>query len=888
MSDEQIIYLDPDDELTKVRERLEGIRARRVVLIVPQQTQLRSHVGWRLLHARTREMGKEALVISADRQIRAVAKAAGFRVAESPASSSSSKSRSGSRPSRSAQDTRTGRQRVQQRDRARETRDARRRDQASPASPISPVNAETAEEPRTQNIWEDTFRGSQVNTSGAGREVGTNAPHMPIEDDEFDQPYEYRVGSPSSSPSSPTPLSYAPSSTASPYAPRGSTFEDDEQEQMQADYETSRRIREAAEQGKASPRGESALEGGDPFDLMEDRSSAPLPEQRGSTFVQDVGEDVPDIFDVPTVSQHVHEIEDMGDQGDFVGTQQIPERKLPDIYEPEPEETPPPRIYGSRKPGSRSGTLSRRPSSDLKDADSLAPIEDQPTVTPIVPIPPTTVTPARPGRSSGVLPAARSGSQAAPPPPAARQKRNVTVPPVPQQQSPRVSPRTGAGRTSGQVGTNAPISTQSPRRDARTSNRRGGRALTILLITLLLLFLAGVGVFYFGTSANVTITVPARAVSVSNIKLVAASNPQQNTQNTQNSVASQVLTFNTSASGNGTATGTTKQGNSQATGTVNFTNKNITQSVDIPTGTTVSTSGGAGSVVFATTADAVIPANSSIPIPVQAQVSGPQGNVSANAITAITADGYTKIAQANNVQTSALNLSVTNPGATSGGGAANTPTATKNDIAALKLSLHQKIQAQVKSWLATQLHAKDQRGTLVPDVLGSKNPLAEEILTQAPSVGQPLTSSTISGTLSVQVKVLVVRAPAILAAAQQQLNAYALKQHPAYMLTSPDTVQITKIASSGSKDGSTLTLTLNATGQSVPEVNLTDLSKFLSGKTVDQAKSDIKSGDAGVAQVEDTQVIVTPSFLNLMPFRPEHIHITILPGPSPKGGLPNG
>ncbi len=658
---------------------------------------------------------------------------------------------------------------------------------------------------------------------------------------------------------------------------------------MQADYETSRRIREAAEQGKASPRGEPEQEGGDPFDLMEDRSSAPLPEQRGSTFVQDVGEDVPDIFDVPTVSQHVHEIEDMGDQGDFVRTQQIPERKLPDIYEHEPEEMPPPRIYGSRKPGSRSGTLWRRPSSDLKDADSLAPIEDQPTVTPIVPIPPTTVTPARPGRSTGGLPAARSGSQAAPPP-AARQKRNVTVPPVPQQQSPRVSPRTGAGRTSGPVGTNAPISTQvpTPRRDARTSNRRGGRTLTILLITLLLLFLAGVGLFYFGTSANVTITVPARAVSVSNIKLVAAINPQQNTQNTQNSVASQVLTFNTSASGNGTATGTTKQGNSQATGTVNFTNKNTTQSVDIPTGTTVSTSGGAGSVVFATTADAVIPANSSIPIPVQAQVSGPQGNVSANAITAITADGYTKIAQANNVQTSALNLSVTNPGATSGGGAANTPTATKNDIAALKLSLHQKIQAQVKSWLAAQLHAKDQRGTLIPDVLGSKNPLAEEILTQAPSVGQPLTSSTISGTLSVQVKVLVVRAPAILAAAQQQLNAYALKQHPAYTLTSPDTVQITKIASSSSKDGSTLTLTLNATGQSVPQVNMNDLSKFLSGKTVDQAKADIKSGDAGVAQVEDTQVIVTPSFLNLMPFRPEHIHITILPGPSPKGGLPNG
>lgn len=423
---------------------------------------------------------------------------------------------------------------------------------------------------------------------------------------------------------------------------------------------------------------------------------------------------------------------------------------------------------------------------------------------------------------------------------------------------------------------------------ARTPNRQGGRALAILLITLLLLFLVGVGLFYFGTSANVTITVPARTVSVSGIKLDAAINPRQNTQNTQNSVTSQVLTFNTSASGNGTATGTTKQGNTQATGTVNFTNKNTKQPVDIPTGTTVSTSGGAGSVVFVTTADAVIPINSSIPIPVQAQAPGTQGNVPASAITEITADGYTKIAQANNVPTSALNLSVTNPGATSGGGAANTPTATQNDIAALKLSLHQKIQAQVKSWLAAQLHAKDQRGTLIPDVLDSKNPLAQEILTQAPPVGQPLSSTTISGTLSVQIRVLVVRAPAILTAAQQQLNASALKQHPAYTLTSPDTVQITKIASSSPKDGSSLTLTLNATGQSVPQVNLTDLSKFLSGKTVDQARADIKSGDARIAQVEDTQVIVTPSFLNLMPFRPEHIHITILPGPSPKGGLPNG
>jgi len=76
MADEQIIYLSPDEELTNVRERLERVQARRIILVIPTQTQLRSHVGWRLLHSRARELGKEVLVISADRQIRSVVKAA--------------------------------------------------------------------------------------------------------------------------------------------------------------------------------------------------------------------------------------------------------------------------------------------------------------------------------------------------------------------------------------------------------------------------------------------------------------------------------------------------------------------------------------------------------------------------------------------------------------------------------------------------------------------------------------------------------------------------------------------------------------------------------------------------------------------------------------------
>src|SRR5437764_9035702 len=102
MADEQIIYLSPEEDLTSVRERLEKIQSRRVILVIPAQTQLRSHVSWRLLHARARELNKDILIISSDRQIRAVVKAAGFKVADSLESPPSGKSRIGSRPGRTS------------------------------------------------------------------------------------------------------------------------------------------------------------------------------------------------------------------------------------------------------------------------------------------------------------------------------------------------------------------------------------------------------------------------------------------------------------------------------------------------------------------------------------------------------------------------------------------------------------------------------------------------------------------------------------------------------------------------------------------------------------------------------------------------------------------
>ena len=78
------IYLSPEEGFNSVIERLGKVQARRITLIIPPQTQLRSHTSWRLVHARMRELGKDVvLVISPDRHVRSVVHAAGFDVAKS-------------------------------------------------------------------------------------------------------------------------------------------------------------------------------------------------------------------------------------------------------------------------------------------------------------------------------------------------------------------------------------------------------------------------------------------------------------------------------------------------------------------------------------------------------------------------------------------------------------------------------------------------------------------------------------------------------------------------------------------------------------------------------------------------------------------------------------
>lgn len=79
--EEQKLYIDPDENVTSVRERLERVNAKHVALVVPPQTHLRGQVAWKLLYMCARELGKDVSIVSSDPQIRAMAQSVQFKVA---------------------------------------------------------------------------------------------------------------------------------------------------------------------------------------------------------------------------------------------------------------------------------------------------------------------------------------------------------------------------------------------------------------------------------------------------------------------------------------------------------------------------------------------------------------------------------------------------------------------------------------------------------------------------------------------------------------------------------------------------------------------------------------------------------------------------------------
>ena len=85
--------------------------------------------------------------------------------------------------------------------------------------------------------------------------------------------------------------------------------------------------------------------------------------------------------------------------------------------------------------------------------------------------------------------------------------------------------------------------------------------------------------------------------------------------------------------------------------------------------------------------------------------------------------------------------------------------------------------------------------------------------------------------------------------------------------------------STPSQDGKSLTVVIDSSGHVVQKVPSQQISQQLAGKSIDQANAYITSGQAGIAGVVNTNIVVFPPFFSIMPFRSGRIHIVIVPGP---------
>ena len=833
MTDEQIIYLSPEEELTNVRERLEHAQAQRIILVIPSQTQLRSHVGWRLLHARTRELGKDVLVISSDRQIRSVAKAAGFRVADSQESPPSGGTRPGNRPGRTGTGGRTSpRLRAAPANDRGSSTDIRIRShpQPMPRDFIASDREPAPQEPESHA--HDTSPGAVSHPEQATFETQSQ---------QYGPDHDFR------------------GNTSPPIFPTEDEREFDEHDSLVEDYNVAQSIRQAAQPPEAPVPAEKpgstplAHEAFDPFASTEDWQPARLPEQRGAASIDELDEGVPDISEYPTDLIAAGEIEDLGDEGDIVQSHTVSPRPWPEPVSEEPAATESSHIHGMRPRNNRQGVLPE----DLETEDALPPVPNQPAHP---------VSPSSPPRPSATPPPMGSSRPSAPQP--IIQPRSRT--PVRGAPADPTAQRGGRRPTAGM---SRPVTTIPPVR--RTATMQSSRMpLFILGIVLILLLIAVLVYGYVAPSADVTITLPSQSFSTP-LALTATANSLQDPLH--HTVRAQTVAFDKTVTATGSATGSKQVGTTPATGQVIFTN-NGPQPVHIPQGVIVSTKNG---IQFITTIDALVNTQSSnvgnsFPITVQAQGSGENGNVPAGSITVIPADSLTKIEQASNL--SSVSLAVTNPQAITNGGLGTATSVTHNDIETVKTTLDQQLQQQARDWLAKQIQNGDEAGKA----------LQAETVTATPTEGQIAADGKFTERVTLHMTVLIVRAADLQAVAQAAFNAAASKQKANYALAPQQMVSLGRMASKNCTpvtQTTSLTLCYNASGPIAPQVPLQQVQQALAGKSVKDATDYLNSITTSVAGASVTPrpvIAVHPDFFPWLPFMSQHIsmHVNVVQAPT--------
>ncbi|GAC1379822.1 MAG: hypothetical protein NVS4B7_05780 [Ktedonobacteraceae bacterium] len=831
MADEQIIYLSPEEELTNVRERLERIPSRRIILVIPTQTQLRSHVSWRLLHARARELNKDVLIISSDRQIRSVVKAAGFKVADSLESPPSSKPRIGSRSGRSSLGGKTSARLRTPPGKTLASRQAGSlRNYQADQSDIS-----AAMKPQVEN---KNSRGAEVTLN---RVMPPASSTFEIEDVTYGPEFDYRI-------SSPAPVDRY----VSPVLPR---YEDEEPDLLAEDFHRAQRIREAAQRNNKDtmrpPTHQSASSESmphiqdlpstarkptDSFSYIADEPTVELPGQPTFVSMNEVDDGISDISERPT---DVINIEDQGDMGDFVAHADASSLPWMDQDAEEEQDMPgPSRVHGVRPRASRTGkVLPPSPPPDLDQDTELPPVYEQPTRTSFTHY-----------QTGGLAPASAApmGSinnrrpQAVSLPHPRPQSKSTPLKPVP---PPKRKPNQRANAGIAGTGRSSKRATATQPRDRTMLGR-------LIMFLLILLVIIPIVLLVIVPSADVTVTLPSHNYTLQ-MKLTATNTSRLDVLH--HTLPAQTLGFDTSATGGGQADGRTTVGNKSATGFVSFTNSGSGQ-VIVPTGTIIATKDG---VQFVTQAE--VPADGR-PTPVLAATAGVAGNVASNTITAIPQDSLAKIQQYN--PGVPVNLNVTNTSATTGGGAGSATTVTTDDVNKVKTSLDIQLQKQVKNYLGKNTFPGDQAG----------KPILTETPVSTPAIGNITSDGTFTETLKLHMTVLVVRAADLQAAASAQLKDALSRQHSSEALVPQQQVILQQLKNTSPGDGNSIVLNFTALGQIAPQISEDAIRNQVLGKSIDNAKQAL-TGSGGIPGVTNPQIAVSPDLFHWMPFLPQRINV---------------
>jgi hypothetical protein len=160
-------------------------------------------------------------------------------------------------------------------------------------------------------------------------------------------------------------------------------------------------------------------------------------------------------------------------------------------------------------------------------------------------------------------------------------------------------------------------------------------------------------------------------------------------------VPAQALSVQVSGEARTQTTGRRQEPAAKARGSVTFINR-TSRDVMIPSGTIVSTATG-NNVQFVTTADVVVAPNGRVPVPVEAVLPGPSGNVRAGTVTRVEGPA-------------SLSVAVANPSGFGGGGTAQVGVVTEED----KVRLEEQLFAQLKGEALQRLNERVKGAVIIP------------------------------------------------------------------------------------------------------------------------------------------------------------------------------